>query len=426
MKDYPINHPNHILERKSERFFRNQLPAEWIVNKPENDYGIDFNCEIVHNHQVSGLSFSIQLKAKKIENDTNYVIIKNIKRSTINYWLKKLEPIMISIYIEHENKAYWQWVDDKTFDLSKNNSFFQIKIDRKNSLSNIEWSQISDYTENIFKRRHYLYNVPLPSEIEKNKGWDYYFNREYEKALPLLLEEQENLDSSVLNAIAICYFQIYSYKHALIFINKALEIEENIICLQNKAAILTEYGNQQENKDFGYEANNIYKKIKALSPNDFVEKNSYNYANNLKFIKNYKEAILMYRKHLKINPNNAEAWKNLGSSYFELKLHQEELFCYEKALTINPNLVQALFSKGNTLFFIFGNDDGLEYMLEAFHKDTAKYFELEFPYVYYWIAEAYNRLGKTKEALYWNEKGYINNFTDKYFREQSERLKSKL
>lgn len=30
MSNLPTNHRNHILERKSENFFRSQIPEEWV------------------------------------------------------------------------------------------------------------------------------------------------------------------------------------------------------------------------------------------------------------------------------------------------------------------------------------------------------------------------------------------------------------
>lgn len=36
----PIRHNNHILETKSNKFFSNQIPDDWITDKPEHDYRI--------------------------------------------------------------------------------------------------------------------------------------------------------------------------------------------------------------------------------------------------------------------------------------------------------------------------------------------------------------------------------------------------
>mgnify|MGYP006305807375 CR=1 FL=1 len=62
--DKPNRHNNHILETESNKFFNFQVPNEWYIDKPEHDYGIDYVVNIVTNNQVTGLSFSIQLKSK--------------------------------------------------------------------------------------------------------------------------------------------------------------------------------------------------------------------------------------------------------------------------------------------------------------------------------------------------------------------------
>lgn len=371
---------------------------------------------------ILGLNFSIQLKAKEMDANTQFVLVRGIKRSTIHYWLQKLEPIMFCVYIENEREAYWQWIKHNTFDLSKNNQSFQMKVSRENPITKTNWQDIYLFTKKIFANKHQLYDFP-PQNLKQNNGWDYYLKNEYNIAISYFEKESENNDPILLNAIAVSYYQIYEYQKALIAINKAIEIDKNIVYLQNKASILTQFGYQQNDLSFGEEANQIYEKIKCLQLDKFIETSSYNYANNLRLLKQYDEALEMYLLHLEYNPNNAEAWKNLGSTYFQVEIHDKELNCYEKALTINPNLIEALFSKGFTLFFFLKEVEGLDFMLQAIKKDKRKYFDIEFPYGYYWIAEAYYSLGNIPKAQFWNNKGYINNPTNLALKTQFYKLK---
>ena len=71
----PNRHNNHILETESNKFYNNHVPNEWFSDKPENDYGIDFTTNIVINNEVTGLNFSVQLKAKEIEIKVAFVSI---------------------------------------------------------------------------------------------------------------------------------------------------------------------------------------------------------------------------------------------------------------------------------------------------------------------------------------------------------------
>ncbi len=62
--NYPIRDDNAILESVSEQYFKEHLPAAWIREKPQADYGVDLNVTLVVNNEVIGLNFSVQLKAK--------------------------------------------------------------------------------------------------------------------------------------------------------------------------------------------------------------------------------------------------------------------------------------------------------------------------------------------------------------------------
>jgi len=423
--DLPENHRNHVLESNSERHFFTQIPSEWHVEKPSKDYGIDLKCEIA-NKSVYGLNFSIQLKSKETDINTDYVIITKLKRRTINLWLNRLEPIMLCVYITDEDETYWSWINNNTFDLSKSNKHYQLKIDRRQKFSTISWGEIHEYVKKIFAKRNLLYDIPDQEEEKIDNAWKHYFNKDYRKALFFLKEQNNDTNSNLLNAIAISHYQLFQYKDALVHINKALEIDNKYALLQNKASILIQFGLQSNNIEFAKSANEIYLILENRDPKSFLEKNAYNYANNLKFLKEYLLAIDMYKKALYFSPNNKDAWKNLGSTYFELQKHEEEVDCYDKALTLDPNLVQALFSKGNTLFNVFEKkDEGLNLMLTALKKDKLNYFEMDFPYSYYWVAEAYKKLGKINEAKKWNKKGLINNPIDKFFKVQEIELNKK-
>lgn len=43
---FPIRHETHTLEQKSETFFRNQIPQDWVANRPQHDYGVDIQVGI--------------------------------------------------------------------------------------------------------------------------------------------------------------------------------------------------------------------------------------------------------------------------------------------------------------------------------------------------------------------------------------------
>jgi tetratricopeptide (TPR) repeat protein len=425
MNSLPKRTRNHVLETISENYLRNQIPAEWILNRQEIDYGIDFNCEFVTNNEVLGTNFSIQLKSKENADNKDFVVVKDLKRTTINRWLKRLEPTAIVVYVENLKEAFWTWVESDTFDLTKPNKTFQIKIPKSNVLSTTNWDNVYSEVENIFRRRHRLYELPKNiSKLEEKDTWRYYFENEWRLALMGFYEliKEDNKNPLFWNSIAFCEYQLYNYKKALVAVNNALELKDDKLIRMNKASILTEYGIEQKNNKFLELAMEEYEKLLKGTSDETI---FYNYANCQKSLGLFDQAKEYYEKSLRLNPNNARAWKNLGSVYFELRNHQLELKCYDNALGIEPNLFEAMFSKGVTLFKVFGKiEQGLDFMIKAEQLDEDNNYEFSFPYVTFWIAEAYLELGKIEKALEWNNNGLKIIPADDYLIHQKNRIKT--
>ncbi len=62
---FPIRPETHVLEQKSETFLRNKIPQGWTVDRPQNDYGVDFQIGIAKNGELKGLELIVQLKASE-------------------------------------------------------------------------------------------------------------------------------------------------------------------------------------------------------------------------------------------------------------------------------------------------------------------------------------------------------------------------
>ena len=58
----------------------------------------------------------------------------------------------------------------------------------------------------------------------------------------------------------------------------------------------------------------------------------------LLYFGNYTGSILLFNKVLKIDPNNKNAFNNIGRAYSILGNQLEAIKYYDKALTIDPNL----------------------------------------------------------------------------------------
>lgn len=422
MKDLPNRHRNHEIETLSERYFQNFIPASWVVNLFRLDYGTDYNCEITVDNKVSGMNFSVQLKGKETELDKEFIKII-LKRTTITRWLNRLEPTMIIAFIVDENKAFWIWVEEQTFDLTLKNDNYTIKIPRENQLSELNWDTVVNYVKVIFSRRHLLYKLPQINENNHN-AWDLYFNREFDKALPLLydlLKEKPN-DIPTLEAIALSEYQIFNYQRALIYINKALDIDTNESLYLNKASILTEIGVSMNNFNKVEEAIVIYNML--INKNIKSYPLFYNMGSALAKLNQHEKSIEYFKKAIHINPNKPDVWNNLGNSYMNIGQHQLEMECYDNALMINPKMPETLFSKGSSLFRYFGKtDEGLDLMFKS--ADLTDRYELDNPYFFFWISEAYLDKNDLINSKKWNSRGLNFFSTDSYLQKQKQRIENK-
>ncbi|GAA4149445.1 hypothetical protein GCM10022217_01350 [Chryseobacterium ginsenosidimutans] len=420
MEDLPNRHRNHEIETLSDRYLKSKIPYSWVVNHFQVDYGTDYNCEIVLDRGVTGMNFTIQLKGKEKE-VSNDAVKLNIKKSTLNRWNNRLEPTMIVAYIIDEDEAYWSWFSANEFDLTKPNESFTLTILKNNKLSALDWNTITDEIQKIFSRKHLLYSMPKLNSSNKD-AWKLYFEKNY-KAAKLLFYEMIKYDlkneAVIYEALAICEYVDYNYTKAILNINKALEIEKNDSILQNKASILTEIGMLNNDLKKVDEALSIYEVIMKK------EKNSsglyYNFASALTKKAEYEKSIEYFLKAIHLNPNNPMYWNNLGNSYMNIGEHIKEMMCYDNALTLDPDQAETLFSKGSSLFRYFGKiDEGLTLMLQASEK--TKRYEIDNPYLFFWISEAYFHKNDMDNAMKWNEKGLIYFCDDLYLKKQNSRL----
>ena len=145
----PQRTSSHILESKSINDAINCFPDDWIVRRLDIDYGLDLNVEIVEDNQVTGLNFSVQLKAtsKKTSEDSVPIVLK---KTTIHYMKQKLEPIMIIAYVDEEKESYWSWIRDFEIDLEKDQKSYTINIPKRNKLKQTEWPSLVRFLKNLF------------------------------------------------------------------------------------------------------------------------------------------------------------------------------------------------------------------------------------------------------------------------------------
>ena len=57
--------------------------------------------------------------------------------------------------------------------------------------------------------------------------------------------------------------------------------------------------------------------------------------------KNLTSCITYFEKSVHYDPNNAEAWYNLGGAYFTIQQYDKAKSCWEKTLQLNPKHQEA-------------------------------------------------------------------------------------
>jgi tetratricopeptide (TPR) repeat protein len=206
-------------------------------------------------------------------------------------------------------------------------------------------------------------------------------------------------NSSAWKGLAhICYY-LREYENALLFTSKALRLSQdgverwNLIAL--KASIIAEQGISSGSRLLLKQAKELFTPfINQLGRSI----DHYNLANILGALKQREEAEHHYRLCLELDPNCAQAWKNLGSLLFELRRPDEGMTCIDRALELKPDLLEALCTKANILV-MSSNDcaEALQLIELAFELDPD--LETRWPHAHYWHALALCRENRLPEAL---------------------------
>jgi tetratricopeptide (TPR) repeat protein len=404
---YPKRDQNATLERESEIYYTSRMPVEWIVDEL-SDYGIDLVVTPVFGENVIGLNYSVQLKA---QNDVKGKWEVRLKKTTLNYLFTRLEPVMVVLFDKKSQEARWKWLLSHDFDLTKEVDSYAVKFNDEQIFSRIDWNSIASFVQRVFKVKNQLltsleYDLfNTHSEVEI-KAWSHYFSKNTDEASFYFkrLVLQPNPRDIWFVALSQCQYAMYDYRNALININKALELNTDDTILLTKGCILAEDGIRGSDYYKLAEAEKIFSDLFARVPNAV---HAYNYANTIAKFNKLDDAVKLYKIALEEDPNYAEAWKNLGQVYYDLKMHKEELACYEKALTINPNLLQATISKAITNGYVYHKyKNSLATILATIEKKSDIFSE--FPLIYYWIGYFYFKIKNTGEGLNWINKGLAN------------------
>jgi len=133
--------------RLGERWFAQQLPADWIFQPPHEDIGVDGVVVICEDSPSNGLEFRVQIKSSTKWKFSEEEILLRVKRSNLNYWLTGFNPTLIALY-DTTNKIGWcSWINQIVFDdisiLEGNSKTITLRIPTSQKLNDSTWDKLS-------------------------------------------------------------------------------------------------------------------------------------------------------------------------------------------------------------------------------------------------------------------------------------------
>jgi tetratricopeptide (TPR) repeat protein len=110
-------------------------------------------------------------------------------------------------------------------------------------------------------------------------------------------------------------------------------------------------------------------------------------------LRRYDDAIEACRQAVRINPEFALAWHNLGLAYSSLNRHNDAIEAYRQAVRINPEDADAWYNLGVAYGFLRRYDDSIEACRQAIRINP------EFALTWYNLGLAYSSLNRHNEAI---------------------------
>lgn len=169
---------NTELEELSRRYFRQQLPPAWVLGGFERDFGVDGIVQVVENCRVTGLQFSVQLKASDRLRGTGEHVLHPCGVKTLRHFRERVDPTMFVVYDARSDLAYYVWIQDYLDDLSQRRPHWvdqnqhYVKIRRTQVLTRDSAAEIVAYVRLYFgktpergfiRSRQALDHITLPT-----------------------------------------------------------------------------------------------------------------------------------------------------------------------------------------------------------------------------------------------------------------------
>lgn len=243
-------------------------------------------------------------------------------------------------------------------------------------------------------------------EVDLGRAWEAFSVGDFERAVVELrgyvLKNPKT--SAAWEVLSWSLYQTFRYDDALAAINKAIDLAPGSMQMQNiRACILTESGIERGDLERIREARQIFSDLLGSNQSGLLH---YNYANALGALGDHEQAVIHYRMAVELEPSDAQIWKNLATAYHEVGRHDDEMKCFDIAISLEPDMPQALMSKGVSLMVDLDKpQEGATLMERAL--EVSRDLGLRWPHAWYWLGEAYLRMGNFEKSLKWIAEGLL-------------------
>lgn len=122
----------------------------WIFREqPIEDYGIDAHIEIVENGKATGKLIALQIKCGNswFQETTENEIVFRGKAKHLEYWLEHSLPVLVILYNDQKDYAYWQVVNKNT--VQNTGKDWKILIPFEHKVNESSKTQIEKFSEKL-------------------------------------------------------------------------------------------------------------------------------------------------------------------------------------------------------------------------------------------------------------------------------------
>jgi tetratricopeptide (TPR) repeat protein len=224
-------------------------------------------------------------------------------------------------------------------------------------------------------------------------------------------------------ALARLESYLRNFDAALEAVNKALSFDRRDVNLQLlRAVILADMGIERRSRPLLVEAKEV-----LLEATDKIGRpvDHYNLANVLRHLGEYEQSERHYRECLRLEPQHAQAWHNLGGMFLDKRSVAEAIECFESALREDPRLVEAHISLATTnLIFCANPQAAIRYFQSAYDQNPE--LDRTWKYARYWYCRALCECGEIETALRELNVNLKNRPGDVYLLDQKAEILSRL